>query len=134
MKTHYIFLFFFILCCWGCVERKITIVSDPQGAHVWLDGEKVGETPVSVPFSFYGTREITVSKEGYQLHSSMESIQAPVYQYFPLDFVSEFLIPVSLQDEHKFLYTLKPYFPLTAKQKKDLEKRADALRTQKIQK
>jgi len=112
----------------GCVERKITILSDPPGANVWLDGEKVGETPVNVPFSFYGTREITLYKKGYQLFSTMESISIPIYEYFPLDFMSEFLIPFYLTDDHSFLYILKPYFPLTVKQKQELEKRGDALR------
>lgn len=127
---RWIWIFICIFCFSACVERKINILSDPPGANVWLDGEKIGQTPVSIPFSFYGTREITLSKEGYHLLSNMESIPIPLYQYFPLDFISEFLIPATLVNEHNFSYTLKPYFPFTASQKKELEKRADAVRIQ----
>src|SRR5690606_3614274 len=43
----------------GCVHRRMTIRSDPPGALVLLEGEEIGYTPVSVDFTYYGTREIT---------------------------------------------------------------------------
>ena len=48
------------LCLAGCVERLISVRSDPPGAAVLLDGDPVGVTPVEVPYTWYGTRDVTV--------------------------------------------------------------------------
>jgi hypothetical protein len=47
----------------GCVERTITINSEPQGALVYLNDEEVGRTPVSVPFLYYGTYDVRLEHE-----------------------------------------------------------------------
>ena len=121
---------FFSLFSTGCIERRMTIQSDPPGATVWIDGKPAGKTPLSAPFVFYGTREFTFHREGYEIFSTLEKVHPPVYQYFPIDFVSEFLLPFTLLDEHSFFYTLKPYFPKTSAQKQELEKKAGLLRNE----
>lgn len=106
----------------GCVERQLYIVSDPPQANVWIDGQPSGVTPVTIPFSFYGTREITLAYPGYEVYTVLEPIETPIYQYFPLDFIYEFMVPTTIQDEHHLTYTLKPYLPLTPAQKEQLQK------------
>lgn len=50
----------------ACVQRTISITSDPPGALVHLNDEEVGRTPVTVPFTFYGLYDVRVEKDGYQ--------------------------------------------------------------------
>jgi hypothetical protein len=77
----------------GCVFRRMTVRSDPPGALVMVDGEEVGYTPCSVPFVYYGTREITLVKPGYQTLTTMQKVQTPWYQYFPLEFFTDNFSP-----------------------------------------
>ena len=117
----------------GCVERRISITSDPPGSQVWLDGKHIGTTPVTIPFSFYGTRELTLYRKGYQTYSVMQHIDSPFYQYFPIDFISEFLWPFHLQNWHRFFYILKPYPTLNRKEKNQLIQRANKLKNESEQ-
>ena len=48
----------------GCVERKLTINTKPQGALVALNDEEIGESPVTVSFNWYGDYCVRISKEG----------------------------------------------------------------------
>jgi PEGA domain-containing protein len=92
----------------GCVERKMFIRSDPPGANVLLDGQPVGETPVEVPFTYYGTRELVFRKKGFDERRILETVDEPVYQLFPLDFVCEILVPAKITDRHEVAVTLTP--------------------------
>lgn len=127
-----ILLIFFLMILCGCVERKITIVSDPPGSSVWLDGKKIGTTPVTTPFVFHGTREITLQKKGYEIISSMEKVSMPIYQIFPIDFFAEFCCPYTFQDTHTFYYTMKPQLPQSTEEKQDLLKRAEKFKQTSI--
>ena len=44
------------LAALGCVQRRMTIRSNPPGALVYVDDYQVGTTPVSTDFGYYGTR------------------------------------------------------------------------------
>ena len=46
----------------GCVTRSITVKTEPSNALVYLDNELIGESPVTVPFTYYGTRKIMIEK------------------------------------------------------------------------
>jgi hypothetical protein len=92
----------------GCVWRRMTVRSDPPGALVMVDGDEVGYTPCSVPFVYYGTREITLVKPGYETLTTMQKVQTPWYQYFPIEFVTDTLSPTKITDRHVFNYQLQP--------------------------
>jgi hypothetical protein len=47
----------------GCVERKLTIGSDPPGAILLLNDVEVGRTPVTVPFTWYGDYDVRLRYE-----------------------------------------------------------------------
>lgn len=117
-----------MLFCAGCVERRLNILSQPSGASVFLDGKPVGETPCQVPFTFYGTREILLHKKGYKLLAQPKSIWPPVYQIFPLDFVSEFLLPFTLHDDHHFSCKLEAHDEPDPKWRDAIQKRAADLK------
>ncbi|MEM9658951.1 MAG: PEGA domain-containing protein, partial [Planctomycetota bacterium] len=92
----------------GCVRRRMLVRSNPPGATVYVDNQAVGETPCGVDFIYYGTREIRLVKPGYETLTVNQSIPAPWYEYPPLDFVSENLVPREIQDYRTLSYDLSP--------------------------
>jgi len=92
----------------GCVHRRMTIRSVPSGALVKVDGEEIGYTPTSVDFTYYATREITLTKDGFETQNVMQKVKTPWYQTFPLDAVSDNLLPFEVTNRHEFTYQLKP--------------------------
>lgn len=83
----------------GCVQRRMTIRSSPPGALVYVDDYELGTTPVSHDFVYYGTRNIKLVKDGYETLTVRQPFPVPWYQYFPLDFVTENLLPWEVRDE-----------------------------------
>lgn len=95
----------------GCVQRRLTIYSDPPGAMVAIDGVEIGPTPVDVPshlFVYYGSRQIVLKKDGYEPLKVIEKIRPPWYERFPIDFFAENVVPLYLKDHHVRAYTLVP--------------------------
>jgi hypothetical protein len=92
----------------GCVQRRLTIRSNPPGARVYVGDEEIGTTPVSTDFVYYGTRKIRLVKDGYETMVVNQPIPAPWYQIPPLDFVSENLAPGEIRDERMVNFQLVP--------------------------
>lgn len=90
----------------GCVRRRMTILSDPPGARVYLDDYEIGTTPISHNLIYYGDRKIRLVKDGYETLTVMQPVPRPWYQIPPLDFVTENLIPGELRDQRTFRYQL----------------------------
>ncbi|MDA7541321.1 PEGA domain-containing protein [bacterium] len=95
----------------GCLRRRLTVRSNPPGAMVYIDDVQVGNTPVSIPFTYYGTRTIRLEKDRFQTVEVQENINAPWYQIPPLDFVSELLIPMEIRDERAVNLDMQPLAP-----------------------
>jgi hypothetical protein len=114
------------LWCAGCVERKMVIRSDPEGAVTFVDGREVGLTPVEVPFRFYGKRRIELELKGHETLQAVEDISAPWWQYPVLDLMTDVLIPATFTDRRELRYELKPAAP--TENPASLEERADPLR------
>lgn len=97
----------------GCVTRNINVKTEPSNASVYIDNKYVGETPVSIPFTHYGSHEITIEKkdaDGKLMLKRMvnyEKIKPPLYEIFPLDFFSEMVLPFKFEDNHDFSYRLE---------------------------
>ncbi|MBM3967372.1 MAG: PEGA domain-containing protein [Planctomycetes bacterium] len=83
----------------GCVRKRMTFRTNPSGAMVYVDKQPVGLTPVSTGFTYYGTRNIEVVKDGYRTEKFLRKIHAPWYQIPPLDFFSDTLWPFEQRDE-----------------------------------
>jgi len=109
----------------GCVQRRMMICSDPPGALVYVDNYEIGTTPVSTNFTYYGTRQIRLVKEGYETLTVMEPITTPWYQVPPLDFVTENLLPGELRDQRRLHYQLAPQMVVPSER---LLQRAEDLR------
>lgn len=103
-----------LLCgalCGGCVERSLTISTDPPGASVTLDGEEMGPSPVTVPFVHYGAREILVVKPGYASARQLVPVRSPWYQRFGIDLFAEALWPWTIRDHRTVRLVLEPLTP-----------------------
>lgn len=94
----------------GCVFRRITIRSDPPNALALVDGEEIGYTPVSLDHVYYGTREITLVKPGYETLTVMQKLETPWYQTLGIDFIADNLSPVKITDRSEFNYSLQKQF------------------------
>jgi hypothetical protein len=92
----------------GCVRRRMTIRSNPPGALVTVDNQEVGVTPVSVPYIYYGTREIRLELDGFETVVEKHNFFPPWYQYPGLDFVSENLVPYEIRDERILNFDMAP--------------------------
>ena len=116
----------------GCVDRKFRIETDPPGADVYLDGVLIGKSPVVIPFDFHVTHEVRIEKKDYWTEKFNKKLTAPLYEWFPLDFVSENILPLTLNDHHLVRVKLIKRKPLTQQQKEklidELQERADTLR------
>jgi hypothetical protein len=92
----------------ACVQRRLTIRSNPPGALVYIDNEEIGVTPCSTDYIYYGTRTIRLVKDGYETLTVLQPIPAPIYQYPGIDFVVENLVPYEIRDERTLAYNLTP--------------------------
>ena len=92
----------------GCVERWIQVRTDPPDATVWVDDQVVGKTPLDIPYTWYGKRLLAVERKGYAQVREIVALNPPWWQYFPLDFISENLVPYPILDRREFHYQLMP--------------------------
>lgn len=91
----------------GCVERKLTINTQPQGALVVLNDEEIGASPVTVSFEWYGDYDVRISKEGFETLKTHRNLKAPWYDNFPFDFFA-WLNPERIVDEYEWTFELSP--------------------------
>lgn len=92
-----------------------------------VDGEIVGYTPASVDFTYYGTREVQLLKDGYETHTELVSIPAPWYQKFPLDFFSDNFLGTHVTDRRQFNFQLRPK---SSENSQDVIQRGRSLRSE----
>jgi hypothetical protein len=92
----------------GCVHRRVTIRSDPPGAQVLIGDREIGYTPTAFDITWYGTEEITLLKDGYEIETQYVKINRPWYQVPPLDFVSDNFLLFRTKDQSDFTFKLRP--------------------------
>ena len=112
-------------CFGGCVERRMTVRTNPPGALLYVDDYQIGETPISTNFTYYGDRKIRLVKDGYETLTLLQPISTPWYEFFPLDFVAENLVPGEIRDQRTLDFQLKPQVVVPTEQ---LLSRAEDLR------
>jgi hypothetical protein len=92
----------------GCVERKLTINTEPQGALVMLNDEEIGTSPVTVSFEWYGDYWVRISKEGYETLNTHRPLKGPWYDSFPFDFFAQIISPDRTVDSYEWMFELEP--------------------------
>lgn len=99
-----------ILTLWlficGCVERKLTINTEPHGAMVILNDEEIGLSPVTVAFNWYGDYCVRINKEGYETLNTHRNLKAPWYDACPFDFFANVLSPDRTVDSYEWTFKL----------------------------
>ena len=91
----------------GCVERKLTINTEPQGALIVLNDEEIGQSPVTVSFNWYGDYDVRISKAGCQTMKTHRQLKGPWYDYFPFDFFAQVINPKRVVDSYEWTFKLE---------------------------
>ena len=104
----------------GCVERSITLVSDPPGSLVYLNDVQQGTTPCTVQFKWYGDYSVRLRKKEnigtllhpnyvyYYLHTH-RTTRRPWFQWYGVDLFAS-LLPMEFKD-HKIWAFVVPKVP-----------------------
>ena len=114
----------------GCVTRRMTVRSNVPGAQVYVDNYEIGRTPASTDFTYYGTRNIRLVKDGFETLTVQQPIHPPWYQWPGLDFVFENVWPWEIRDERQLAFEMKPQYVVPTEQ---LLSRAEELRASTVQ-
>lgn len=91
----------------GCVERTITITSEPAGALVYLNDREIGRTPVDVEFVHYGTYDVRLVKDGYEPLLTAADAQPPAWDLPGPDFLAE-IAPLQLRSDIEWHFVMEP--------------------------
>src|SRR5207253_2966142 len=66
-----------------------------------------GRTPYQHDFVWYGKYDVEVRKEGYETLKTRGIVEAPWWQWVPLDLLTE-IAPIRFKDRQLLTYTLRP--------------------------
>lgn len=91
----------------GCVEQELQVDTNPDGALVFMNDQEVGRTPIRRPFTWYGTYDVVVRKEGYQTLRTKAPVIAPAWNWVPFDLLATAL-PIRFTDTQRLKFELKP--------------------------
>ena len=81
----------------GCVERELTITTEPQGALVFVSEKEIGRSPVTQSLEWYGDYEIIIRKGDYETLLTHANLRPPIYEIPPLDLLSA-IVPWTYHD------------------------------------
>ena len=113
MKTSKIIIFTILvalmLVLTGCVERRLTIITNPPGALIALNDEEIGTSPATVAFRWYGDYNVRITKDGFETLNTHRKLKAPLHDSFPFDFFAEILWPGRIIDKYEWTFTLETY-------------------------
>lgn len=110
----------------GCVERSITIVTDPPGSIVYLNDVEKGTTPLTTSFEWYGVYGIRIrgkknigtptdpKYQYYYLHTH-RATNRPWFQYYGIDLIAA-LLPIEFKDHKIWAFVVPPVKTLPNKQ------------------
>jgi PEGA domain len=115
-----------LLAAGGCVERTLSVASDPPGALVFLNDQEVGRTPLQHDFTWYGKYDVILRKDGYESAKTSASVEPPIYELPPLDLLVD-LLPFRIVDCHSIEFTMRLY-SATSDDSQGLVQRAQTMR------
>lgn len=110
----------------GCVLRTLQITTEPAGALVYLNDQEVGRTPLAVPFTWYGTYDVRLERDGYQPMWTTGEAKMPWWELPGPDLIAE-MIP-GAESNVAWHYTLEEATPSDEVDTGELVGRAEALR------
>jgi hypothetical protein len=104
----YIVVLSSVLTLAGCLERQLTVKTNPTAALVELNDEEIGVSPVTVNFNWYGDYNVRISKEGYETLKTHRQLKGPWYDSFPFDFFAQILSAEKKVDKYEWTFELEP--------------------------
>lgn len=91
----------------GCAERRIRVTSEPSGARVWLNDQDIGQTPTEARFTFYGSYDLRLEREGFEPYHAEHIAKAPFREYPGPDLVAAAL-PARFENMVEWHVDLEP--------------------------
>lgn len=91
----------------GCLERRVSITSDPPGATVIVNDVELGRTPLEAGFTHCGLYDVRVEHDGYDPLRTAARAPAPFHEYPPVDLLATAL-PVTVSTVVPWNFTLTP--------------------------
>ena len=73
-----------------------------------IDRQGVGLTPLSVPYTYSGTREIQLEKDGYKTIRVKQNIHPAWFDRFPASLVSNNFAGREIRDDRLLDFTFEP--------------------------
>ena len=125
IRVQTLLILFVLLAATGCVQRRMIIRSQPEGAFVTVDQTPVGRTPLSVGYTYSGTRDIKLEKDGYKTVKVQQRFDPKWYQRFPISLISENFAFREIRDERVLDFQMEPKIQV---QDNELLNRANDLR------
>jgi hypothetical protein len=113
----------------GCIERTLTITSEPPGAIVTLSSVEVGRTPVTVPVTWIGDYDVILRLEGHETLKTHHKMNLPLYEVPPIDLFAS-IAPWTYYDNQSAHFSLKP---ASEPPDEELIRRAEDLAKQNLQ-
>jgi hypothetical protein len=100
----------------ACVERRLLVRTEPPGAEVRVNGERVGRSPAVWRFDHYGTVLVEAELAGHAPAQAKVDLRSPWYQKPVVDFFADVVVPARVKDEHEVDLRLEPYRRLTPRE------------------
>ena len=123
-RSYFLICLIFCGVVCGCVERELTITSEPAGALVYISDDEKGRTPLTIPFTWYGDYDVRLVLAGHETLKTNFNVTPPWYEVPPLDLFSE-LAPWTYHVRRATHYTLEAKKPID---NEELYQRAEDLR------
>lgn len=95
----------------GCLERTVTIDSDPPGAIATMSDHEVGRTPATTSFTFYGDYDVSLRRDGYEPIVEHRYMNTPIYECPPFDLVA-IILPFTIHTRREMSFKMNPDFQL----------------------
>ncbi len=87
--TSTIVLVLIALTALGCVERTISITTQPPGALVYLNDKEVGRTPLTTPFLWNGVYDVRIEADGHTPLWTKADTGQPLWDAPGIDLIAE---------------------------------------------
>ena len=91
----------------GCLQRTISITTEPPGATVWLNDVEVGTTPLETDFTYYGAYDVRIRRAGYEPILDRRKITPPLHERPVIDLFAE-MIPAKISNRIEWTFAMKP--------------------------
>ena len=96
-----------LLAAAGCVERRIHITSEPDGALVTLNDVEVGATPCEVDFTYFGVYDVRLRKPGFEPLATKAEAKAPFHEWPVVD-LAAMAVPMKKRTRIDWHFVLEP--------------------------